>query len=128
MHAVWNSLPRQSFWIRWGPAILVMVLIFMLSSVPSKEMPSFGNFDLSVKKGGHMLGYALLARSYLWALGGSRSKNWALAWGLAVVYAATDEFHQLFVPGRGAWIVDVGIDGVGALLGLLIARLSAWRR
>lgn len=79
-----------------------------------------------------MLGYALLARAYLWGLSGgsdgSRTKHWALAWILAVLYAATDEFHQLFVPGRGAWIVDVGIDGAGALLGLLSARISTWRR
>ena len=37
---------------------------------------------------------------------------------LAVVYAAADEFHQSFVPGRtGIW-TDVLVDGLGATLGL----------
>ncbi len=47
--------------LRWLPAILVMVIIFGFSSIPSREMPSFGFWDLLVKKGAHMLGYGLLA-------------------------------------------------------------------
>jgi len=33
-------------------------------------------------------------------------------------YAASDEIHQLFVPGRGAKATDVLIDGIGALIGI----------
>jgi VanZ family protein len=36
---------------------------------------------------------------------------------LALVWAATDEFHQSWVPSRTASIVDVMIDGFGGLLG-----------
>ena len=43
------------------------------------------------------------------------------AWGFAVLYAATDEVHQLFVPGRAALFTDVMIDATGAALGLLLA-------
>lgn len=39
---------------------------------------------------------------------------------LCVLYAATDEFHQLFVEGRSGQVTDVCIDGGGALLGILI--------
>ncbi len=45
------------------------------------------------------------------------------AWGVCVVYAALDEFHQLFVDGRGAQLTDVAIDSGGALLGILIATI-----
>lgn len=33
------------------------------------------------------------------------------------LYAVSDEFHQLFVPGRGAQIRDVFIDIAGAIVG-----------
>ncbi len=38
----------------------------------------------------------------------------------SVIYAASDEFHQLFVAGRAGQLRDVAIDSAGALLGILI--------
>ena len=35
-------------------------------------------------------------------------------------YAATDEVHQYFVPGRSARLFDVGIDSLGVMTGILI--------
>lgn len=40
---------------------------------------------------------------------------------LALCYAATDELHQYFVPGRSCELRDVLIDFSGALTGTLIA-------
>lgn len=40
-----------------------------------------------------------------------------------MIYAVTDEFHQLFVLGRGAQVKDVLIDLVGATTGITIASL-----
>ena len=54
--------------LRWLPAVLVMAVIFVFSSIPSDELPNFGLWDLLVKKGGHVLGYGLLALAYLFAL------------------------------------------------------------
>lgn len=65
-----------------------------------------------------MLGYALLALSFAWGLGGKPKTAW-LALLLAVLYAISDEFHQTFVPGRNGTPVDVAIDSLGASLGLL---------
>lgn len=45
----------------------------------------------------------------------------AAAFGFAFIYAAGDELHQLFVPGRSAQLRDVLIDSCGALCGLLLA-------
>ena len=41
-----------------------------------------------------------------------------IALALTGLYAVTDEFHQGFVPGRTASVVDVLIDSAGALTGL----------
>ena len=46
-----------------------------------------------------------------------------IAWPAGVLYAVTDEIHQLFVPGRyGQW-TDVAIDAAGVALGALICLL-----
>lgn len=44
----------------------------------------------------------------------------ALSWVFCILYAASDEFHQLFVPGRAGLVTDVCIDSAGALLGILL--------
>lgn len=41
-------------------------------------------------------------------------------------YACTDEFHQLFVEGRDGNIVDVGIDSIGALVGICVGFVLLW--
>lgn len=111
---------------RWGPALLVMALIFFFSSLSSDSVPDFGKFEFSVKKGGHAVGYLLLGRAYLLGLGPGRKSPW-LAWGLCLGYAITDEVHQSFVPGRGPRVEDVGIDALGALIGLLPAMIKLRR-
>jgi len=113
-------------WIRnWWPTILMMALIFMVSGTPGGDLPQFGPWDLVVKKGGHLTGYALLALALLRGPAGGNvpSRRQAfLAVFLAAVYAVTDEFHQEFTPGRSSSMFDVAIDTVGAALGVL-----AWR-
>lgn len=110
-----NKLPK------WLPALAMMAFIFLFSNTPSSELPNFNAADFIIKKSAHMLGYALLALSYLHAFNGD-TRKWKLVWLLAIFYAATDEFHQSFVPGRGPSVIDVGIDAIGAFLGLLWAR------
>jgi VanZ family protein len=107
---------------RWGPVILVMGVIFTFSSLPSSALPSLeGPLDLIVKKSGHLLIYAILAVSISRALRLSEVRQTAYySWSFAVLYAITDEYHQMFVTGRGASGIDVGIDALGAALGLLI--------
>lgn len=113
----------MSKFLRWVPAIIVMAIIFISSSTSSSSLPNYGVWDTLVKKGGHMTGYGLLALCYWYAFKLDPRKGW-LAWLLALIYAASDEFHQSFTPGRHPSPLDVLLfDGGGAALALLI---SAW--
>jgi VanZ family protein len=106
-----------------------MAVIFAASSQPKAMLPDYGERDWLVKKSGHLLIYGTLAWCYLRGLTGRRAAGWRsslLAVVLAGLYGATDEFHQSFVAGRGAALLDVGIDTLGAALGL--AATAAWSR
>ena len=43
-----------------------------------------------------------------------------MPWIITTAYAATDELHQLLVPGRSGQLSDVILDSAGALAGLLV--------
>lgn len=119
----------RTFVRRWGPALSVMAVIFAASSTPGRELPSFGGWDMVVKKGGHAAGYALLAMAYARGLadgGRATPLQLLLAAGLAGLYGLTDEFHQRFTPGRQPAPVDVLIDAVGAVAGA--GLLGLWQR
>ena len=107
---------------KWIPALLMMVVIFLISGRTPAELPSFAWADVIVKKGAHMLGYAVLAVLY-WRALDLKAENLWVAWLLTLVYAATDELHQAFVPGRHASLLDVlFFDNLGALSSLWIAN------
>jgi VanZ family protein len=101
----------------WLPVVVWAAVIFALSSIPSLGT-GLGTWDLVLRKCAHVTEYAVLAFLLARAIGSE-----VPAFLLGVLYAASDEFHQSFVRGRHASPVDVAIDSVGLLLGLL-----AWRR
>lgn len=78
--------------------------------------------DYPVRKTAHATEYAVLAGFALGAVtaGCIGWKNVLAAISIAAIYASTDEFHQLFVPGRSGRVTDVLIDVCGAIAGILI--------
>lgn len=77
--------------------------------------------DRIIKKSGHIFEYAVLSFWVWYAFEFRKDRRW-LAWFIAVLYAATDEFHQSFVPGRFPSVWDVAIfDNLGALISLWLA-------
>lgn len=52
-------------------------------------------------------------------------RGW-LAVLFTVILGGVDELGQLFIPGRSGQLVDVGIDGVGAVLGQ-VGVWAKWR-
>ena len=106
----------------------MMLVIFIFSAQSSSNLPDFDWLDRIVKKGGHMVGYALLALSYWRAFGFLPKRHW-VAWCLAILYAVTDELHQSFVTGRTPSIWDVLIfDNLGAILSLWLFSLHKTQR
>jgi VanZ family protein len=108
--------------VRWLPASLVVTVIFISSSIPSDELPSFGFWDTLVKKSGHVIGYGILALAFWFALEWKNKHFW-LAFLLTFLYALTDEFHQSFTPGRHSSLTDALVfDSGGAFLSLFVFR------
>ncbi len=105
----------------WLPVLLWASVIFGLSSIPSLST-GLGTWDLVLRKGAHITEYAVLGALLLRAV--SRELPALLA-GLA--YAATDEIHQHFVPGRAGRPLDVGIDAIGLVIGIVLFKSARER-
>jgi VanZ family protein len=107
---------------RWLLVLVWAGVIFAFSSIPSLNS-GLGGWDYVLRKLAHMTEYAVLAVLLVRATG-----SYAWAFALAVGYACTDEVHQLFVRGRHGSPIDVGIDAIGALVGLTVLRskLRPW--
>ena len=101
-----------------------MALIFYLSSIPS--LRSSFDWDYLYRKLAHCGEYAVLSFLYYRALdrGANRDAVGWPAWSLGVLYAATDEFHQTFVPGRAGELSDVLLDSLGCLAGIFLYRMK----
>ena len=110
--------------LRFGPPLALMVVIFVLSAQPSLDS-GLGTWDLVGRKLGHMAEYGLLWLLWWRAFRYARP---ALAAVITLAYAASDEWHQTFVDGRGGTPVDVAIDAAGVGLAGLAVVLIARRR
>ena len=101
---------------RWFPAFAYMALIFYSSSQSDPAPILTRNIWDKLLHGG---GYAVLASCYVWALTGS-ARRWRTiaiaAIVLTSIYAASDEVHQVFTPGRVPDVVDWLADTIGGAL------------
>ena len=87
-----------------------------------------------VRKAAHVTEYAILTGLLFRALRGPLDGFWrraALALFPALLFAATDEWHQSFITSRTASLGDVCIDALGAIAGILLcldAHLASERQ
>lgn len=108
----------------WFPVYVYTGLIFVYSSQSVISLaPPILHGDKLLHFGEYAILSFLIARA---AINSSSLKLKAhfrlLAIISALLYGISDEFHQYFVPGRVADILDVCADGVGALLGQFFLR------
>jgi VanZ family protein len=105
--------PHLSLWV---PVVIYMGAIFYVSSLSNPPIPSGTDKPL------HWLAYLGLAVVVVRARAGGLPRRIgfgvaATAMLITVGYGATDEVHQLFVPGRSADLYDLMADAGGALAG-----------
>ncbi|AGE23811.1 putative phosphotransbutyrylase [Geobacillus sp. GHH01] len=106
--------------------VLQMILSYLPFGGGDEEGPSWLNFV--IRKAAHLTEFGILA-ALVWRALAPKRFAYAGAWLFATVYAATDEWHQSFEPGRTATPKDVAIDSCGALLALLIVwACRCWAR
>lgn len=87
-----------------------------------KQQAYSASIDHPVRKAAHATEYLILFFLIYGTVAPLRLEI-PVSWGIATLYACTDEFHQLFVPGRSGEVRDVMIDSSGALAGVLILLL-----
>ncbi len=130
--------------------ILLMGIIFYMSNQPAsislslskdieeilKNIPIVGNVlsdilnsprsQFIIRKSAHLLLYCFLSIiSFVAIYEIKRDKQMAILLSFlgTFIYACSDEIHQLFIPGRGSQIMDVGIDSIGAIIGLALVNI-----
>lgn len=137
--------------ISWAAVILWMAIIFNLSSQEAdqssqlstgiaeiitdtieKVVPNInldiGKLNHIVRKNAHFAAYFILGILVLNAFRRSGSfgyKSIIAVLLICILYAVSDEVHQVFVPGRGAQVKDVVIDSAGAFTGVGVFMIIA---
>jgi VanZ family protein len=143
-------------WLRaWLPALVWAVVISTFSTgaftsentsrvivpflhwlLPHADAETLSFIHYVIRKCGHVTEYFILSLLLLRGLqAGNRKFGFQLASVVILMvaaYAALDEFHQSFVPGRTAAVSDVLLDTAGGALaqgivGVLVFWRNAWR-
>ena len=124
--------------LSWALVFVWMVLIFCLSAQESDDSAELSNaflafinnflgIDLShffVHKLAHATEYFFLAVFFSNAFYFTKDKALPLlSLTLTLLYAASDEIHQYFIPGRACSFKDILVDGTGAIIGILVFYL-----
>lgn len=107
-------------------SILIDIIgrIFPIDVVTSTGADLIAKYNHIVRKLAHFTVYLILSILVANALENSKKefnyKMFLYSLLICVLYAISDEFHQLFVSGRGCQIKDVLIDSMGSFIGLVI--------
>lgn len=142
MHVV--NMRTKRIYLYMSISLLIMFLIFLFSSQTGEESSEVSNAVLrfileklsdilpeaavlflqtKIRKAAHFFIYMLLGIFLFLTAREARIREKAApiaAWGIAFLYAGTDEIHQRFVPGRSGQFSDVCLDSAGALAGILL--------
>ena len=142
--------------IFWAFSLIIAVFIFVMSAQNSKSSSGMSgnvirfivdlvkgnlnetnkldlvkNWQFFVRKAAHWSIYFALGLFTVLAMLTYEISPWkrpAIAAGICLLYAVSDEVHQLFVPGRGGQIRDVLIDFFGAVTAIIIVLLIRKKR
>lgn len=99
------------------------IVVKTVEKVAPKADFNINRFNHIVRKNAHFFAYlvlGILVLNILRRRGVYGYKSIGLAILICVLYAISDEVHQMFVPGRGPQVKDVLIDSAGASVGVLV--------
>jgi VanZ family protein len=128
----------------WIIVLVWMFIIFNLSAQPANQSSKLsegvaetiletvekvapgvefrmGNINHITRKNAHFFIYlvlSLLVSNALKKSGLTSSNFFNCTLVICILYAISDEIHQLFVPGRSGQVKDVLIDSAGAMTGI----------
>lgn len=120
---------------------LWMLLIFLMSSFDATKSANQSNFIVNIinnifkieniellsfiiRKLAHFTEYLILGFLTINMLNKNDiSKKYLLSILICIIYATSDEIHQIFVPGRACQIRDVLIDSIGSITGVYLYKL-----
>ncbi|MBU0713248.1 VanZ family protein [bacterium] len=99
------------------------MLIFFLSSLPQSELPPIHikGFDKVL----HFIEYLVYGMTLLLAYTHTKSpyilrNAFVVSMLTGILYAVTDEIHQLYVIGRDCSFGDFSVDVLGVVLGIFL--------
>jgi len=120
-----NKIETNKKWLVYLPLIIYWILLFVATTLPSKDMPDTGVSDKIEHFTAYMILAVLLNMTLMFQNKYPKLKNKAWLYTLIVIltYAGLDEFHQLFIPGRDCDILDWLSDATGVLLGLGFVKM-----
>lgn len=125
---------------------LWMFLIFLMSSFDATESANQSNFIVNIitnifkienievlsfiiRKLAHYTEYLILGFLTINMLNKNDiSKKYLISILICLIYAISDEIHQLFTPGRACQIKDILIDSIGSITGIYLYKLISKRK
>lgn len=142
-----NKKPEIKKIISWILVILWMILIFFMSHNNGEQSSGHSNkvvsyiyisitkeqnvseevlnkYTFPVRKLSHITEYLILTLLLINAFNNtfrlSNKRKYIFVFLILVIYAILDEYHQTFIPGRSGQVIDVLIDSIGIIIGIII--------
>lgn len=128
------------------PVIIWALTIFIMSSFNAEESANQSNFivniiasifninnisllSLIIRKLAHFTEYLILGVLVINMFTKNNvRKSYILSILLCIIYATSDEIHQIFTPGRACQIKDILIDSIGSITGIYLFKLLKERK
>ena len=96
-----------------------MLVIFILSSIPGPTIDNAGLKKASLQISAHFILFMFLTIAFY-----KPTKNILLSIFLTILYAITDEIHQMFTFMRSSSLFDIYVDSLGSLIsGIFLWKL-----
>lgn len=126
--------------------LIWMIIIFIMSSFNAEDSANQSNFivniianilninnisllSLIIRKLAHFTEYLILGTLVInMFTKNNAKKTYLLSILLCIIYATSDEIHQIFTPGRACQIKDILIDSIGSITGIYLFKLLKKRK